>query len=165
MSGDSIQLADIAHWDLTKVVRPEFASSVYGILNDPDLYDHIQPFPGALEAVELLRRNGHRVVFASSCIRGSYDAKAECLVRHGFLPDTKFLKDFYGASDKSLIRADVLVDDGVHNLETFKRWKILVTRPHNAALTVKAPHWRVNNLMEAARKIQHLSRVVEYEHT
>lgn len=150
---DSITLPQITQWDMTQVVKPECGKRIYEYLNEPDLYRQIKPYPEALGAVEFLRRCGHRVVFATTCVRKSYDTKIEWLVENGFIADERVPKDVYPCGDKSLIMADVLVDDGVHNLETFPKWKVLVSRPHNLKADPKFPHWRVSDLMQAAQRI------------
>lgn len=40
-------------------------------------------------------------------------------------------KDVIIAHDKKLINGDVLIDDGVHNLENAKYKKLLFDQPHN----------------------------------
>ena len=120
---------DVTQWDMSGLV-PD-GENVYQYLQEPDLYDHVRPIPGALQAVLALRAAGHRVIFVTSCVKGQYDAKERWLVEHGFLDDAYSQPDFYPAKDKSLIHADVLIDDGAHNLATFKGHKILIDQPHN----------------------------------
>ena len=151
---DNLRFEDITSWEISSFVKPKAKKAVFDYLREPDLYKKVQPYPGAKKAVEFLRFFGHRVLFVTSCVRGGFDSKAEWLVEQGFLPDDqRSLKDFVPCSDKSLIRADVLVDDGVHNLETFPKWKVLVSRPHNLKADPKFPHWRVSDLMQAAQRI------------
>lgn len=154
MAGAHLTLADITAWDMKDVVPEEWVRRTYMILEDEDLYDGVKPFPGALEAINRLREQGHRVVFASSCVVGSYDAKVRWLIRNGFVPDSRTPKDVYLCGDKSLVNADILIDDGLHNLDTFPGWRILVTRPHNANAIPKWKHWRVSSLADAANRIE-----------
>lgn len=142
---------DITEWDMKCVSRDGY--DVYQHLRDPDLYDHVRPYRGALEAIEVLRDVGHRVVFVTSCSVGKYDAKERWLVRHGFLPDHYVQPDFYPANDKSLIRADVLIDDAPHNLETFPGERILIDQPHNRG-DFRFP--RARNLVDAVRLVGRL---------
>lgn len=123
LNEDHILPEDISTWDL-----PEW---MYDYM-DYELYDTwAMPIKGAREAINRLRKQGHRVVFVSSCYRGTADAKKEWLVRWGFLPDSPSLRDFIAASDKSLIGADVLVDDAPHNVVSFPRRAFLIDQPHN----------------------------------
>lgn len=151
---DSLTPDDLTSWGYSDHVKPVCGKKVYKYFSEPGIYDSILPYDGALAGVEFLRRNGHRVIFVTSCPRGSVDMKLEWLCRHEFLPShLRVQKDFYAASDKSLIAADVLVDDAPHNLKTFPKWKVLVSRPHNLKADPKFPHWRVSDLMQAAQRI------------
>jgi 5'-nucleotidase len=129
---DSLTLNDIQGWDLTHQTKA--GKFFYDYLTQDDLYDHIKPINGALWTVDAIRMAGHRVVFVTSCVRGTVDAKFDWLRRYGFLPhanDSLALKDFYPVRDKSLINAHVLFDDGLHNVEPFPGMGVLVEHPHN----------------------------------
>jgi 5'-nucleotidase len=129
--GDNLTVERLTQWDMSQLVHPHCGKAIFKYLSQTDLYDHIEPYPDALGAVEAMRLAGHRVIFVSSCVRGGYDMKAEWLVKHGFLPDQRILKDFYGASDKSLIQADVLIDDHIENVRNFRGAGLLINRPWN----------------------------------
>jgi 5'-nucleotidase len=149
---DALLPEDIDRWELKDCVKPEAKKAIYGYLREPDLYEHIKPIPGARQAVFRLRAMGHRVVFVTSCVRGTVDRKVEWLVRWGFLPQTHTQPDFYAASDKALIAADVLVDDHVVNVEAFPGPALLVTRPHNAQLPTT--RLRIRGLEELVEMVE-----------
>lgn len=147
-----VEREHVTEWDMSGHV-PE-GENAYSYLQDADLYDCVQPIPGALQAVEALRAAGHRVIFVTSCTQKQYDAKERWLVRHGFLPEAYTHKDLVLTSDKSLIRADVLIDDGPHNLEAFTGATaglgICIDKPHNREAW---NGWRAINLVDAVRLI------------
>ena len=130
---DWLEPKDITRWDFMQFVKSECGDRFYDYLTNPDLYDHIEPIPGALESIARLQAAGHRVVFVTSCVReGMYDQKYRWLQKHGLLGDRK---DYVGVHDKALVAADALIDDGVHNVFPWSmRWErpaVLFDKPHN----------------------------------
>lgn len=143
---DTLSVEDIDQWDVAQCVKPECGKKMFDILRDPDLYDYVKPIPGALEGVRTLRKSGCRVVFVTSCVVDTTDAKIWWLIRNGFLPNQKVPRDFIAAKDKSLVRGDLLIDDGPHNNPT-----ILYDQPHNRGVS-------------HPRRVHSWKEVVEYVH-
>jgi len=122
----------ITDWDLRQFVPKEDQSMIYSILHDEGLYDSIQPIEGARDAVWLLREQGFRVIFVTACVPGTTEAKRRWLNAWGFFAKGGLSdKDFCPVTDKSLIRADYLVDDRYENVRDFEGQGILVNRAHN----------------------------------
>ena len=98
----------------------------------PRIYDEdiIVPFDGAKITVDTLREQGHDILFVTACNHNEKmeRSKAEWLKRHGLL---YHMDEFHPRVDKSNAPADVLADDGFHNVETFKGKGILVDASHN----------------------------------
>jgi 5'(3')-deoxyribonucleotidase len=125
--GTSKSVGDFDHWD----APIKWWGEEYSKFLTPDIYeqDVVKPYDGALAAVEMIREMGHGVCFVTSCSPGSESAKFQWLVRHGFAKDSD---EFIPGRDKSHAPCHILVDDGYHNVSTFKGWAILLNRPHNA---------------------------------
>ena len=147
--GDDVWAEDVDRWEFNEVC-PKAGMKVYDILREPGFYSCVQPIPGALEDVQLARSLGMRVVYVSSCVVGTVDDKVKRLIELGFLPEGKTQRDFFAATDKSMVNADVLVDD---NLDNVKRWimdtgrrAFLREQPHNRGRWCVAP--RVNSIRE-----------------
>ena len=145
---DDLAPERVLSWDTHKYVKPECGERIYRYLDEPELYNAVLPVPGALEGVQLLRYYGHRVVFVTSAVPKQMGRKYWWLIAHHFLYGKDSREDYVEATDKSLIRADALVDDGPHNLENFQGTRVLFTRPHNHA--AKDYH-RVNSWKEVVR--------------
>lgn len=97
----------------------------------PHIYDldRIQPFPLAAAAVQQLREDGHSIRFVTSNPdKETARAKYHWLVRHGF---ANSMDEYLPMEDKSRSPVDVLVDDGLHNVTSFRGRAILVSRWHN----------------------------------
>lgn len=161
-TGDNLLPDDLDQWEISKTVAERAAVkrvneirnrigagpyNIFEILQESDLYDHILPIPGARGAVKEMRDRGHRVVFITSCVVGSMDQKVRWLQRYGFLDaGHRSPADLVIAADKSLINADVLIDDHVKNVESFPRKAILIDRPHNH--TIPCRRLRLDSLSQ-----------------
>lgn len=131
---DTLTVERIHQWDMIPAVKPECGKQIYKYLNQPDLYANVPVIAGAHDGVNDLRDRGWRVVFVTSCTKGMADQKWEWLERHGFLAVTKgHSPDLIIAHDKSLIRADALLDDYDGNLHGWMRRGILLDAPYNRA--------------------------------
>ena len=122
--GDNLTVDQITGWEMTRYVKPECGSKIYGYLT-PELYDDTPVIPGAVSAVEMARRYG-RVIFVTSA-QHTPGRKFFWLNQHGFYVN---IKDYVECMDKGLIRADVLVDDYEVNLVEFPKG-ILFDQPWN----------------------------------
>ena len=144
---DHLTPADIQHWDIARNVKPDCGVKIYGYLQDVDLYEHIQPVPGALDGIRRIRELGHTVIFATDCTYGMTDQKARWFERHGFsLPreDGRGLpKDFVAINGKFHLDADLLIDDGAHHIRPWvegkRRRAILFEYPYNQHLLDEVP--------------------------
>lgn len=139
---DSVTPHDITRWATHEFVKPECGDKIYNYLWLDELYDNVKPIAGSQEGVAQLRAMGHRVVFLTS---GIQPAKIRWLHRHGFLTAEMWQqeKDVIIAHDKSLIRGDVLIDDGPHNFEGFNGIRILFNQPWNQGARIpRVRGWR-----------------------
>lgn len=130
---DKLSPKDLMQWDLTRAVKQECGDKIFDYLLQPDLYECVKPIKDAHAGINELREAGYRVVFVTSCVPGTEEAKINWLISNDFMPANKFrnYRDFVSANDKSLVIADVLIDDRSRNLETFKGAAICFDQPHN----------------------------------
>ena len=129
---DSLTHFQITKWAIHEFTKPECGTKIYDYLKDRTLYDDIEPYPGALEAVNYFKSHGHRVIFVTSTPPEGAGCKLFWLRKHGFLPEGNTAPDYYECHDKSLIRADLLIDDGFHNISGFPGRTILFDQPWNS---------------------------------
>jgi 5'(3')-deoxyribonucleotidase len=130
---DNLTPDDLKEWEMTKFVKPTCGAKIYDYLDSPDLYDRVLPVPGSQMGVRLFRNWGHRVVFASAGV-GAASNKLHWLQEWGFYPG-KHAQDFVSIYDKSLLRADFLIDDRDQNIVDFGDLRsILIDAPHNRTL-------------------------------
>jgi 5'-nucleotidase len=125
---DNLQVDTVTEWGVHKFVKPECGTKIYEYLDDPTLYDDVLPYCGALETITALKNFGHRVIYATASPAKSYGRKFDWLKQYGFITDQK---DYIETRDKSLVRADILIDDYQGNLDVFVGRKILFGQPWN----------------------------------
>jgi 5'-nucleotidase len=143
---DTLIPEDITGWDIS--AHTKCPDKFHQYLYAPNLYKHVTPLLGTRPTVDAIRAAGHRVVFATSCTQGSEADKLAWLRRWGFAPHATLkdaMRDFYPCSDKSVIRADALFDDGVHNVEAFPSHAFLVDHPHNRRTPCTRPRIRFSD--------------------
>lgn len=150
---DALKPEDIKAWAIDKFVKPECGKKIFRYLDDGSIYKDVRPIDGALEGIKYLRDLGHRVVFASSGIRQA-SAKYSWLVEHEFLEPSYKHEDYIGGYDKSLLRGDILIDDGPHNIESFSGVGILMRRPHNEHFSWSPSVLNWDTAVEVVRCIQ-----------
>lgn len=126
---DDLDVGQLVEWDIHVFVKPECGLDIYRYIRDPALYDHVHPVDGALDGIGRLRSMGHRIVFATAAEIETSGRKFEWLLDHGFGPDQA---DYIEAADKSLIRADLMIDDRYRNVVGFVGPGILFDRPWNS---------------------------------
>lgn len=125
----STNLSDITDWDISKAFPTLTKEQVYAPLFEDSFWDWVKPMKGASEALQKLIADGHTVLIVTTSNYQTLAAKMERVLFRYF----PFLTwdDVIITAHKQLIKGDVLVDDGIHNLEGGDYFKILMTAPHN----------------------------------
>jgi 5'(3')-deoxyribonucleotidase len=108
-------------WDIKDQIPECYHGTLLELLETHEIYEDVQPVQDSLQAVQLLRTLGCRVVFATSVVVGHAGAKLRWLVKHGFLETERHCYDYVETSDKALIRGDLLIDDRPKNCQKFLR--------------------------------------------
>lgn len=166
--GDTLASWDIKEWSIHNFVKPECGKNVYKYLNDPDLYDNVEPVPNARYAVGWMRDLGFRVVFVTA---GIFPAKINWLDKHGFLVHPRYPydprpendMDVVFAADKSLIKGDVEIDDYWENFSSGKV-HILMDQPWNRdyiGYAVREHNWI--DILNRLAKVKHDEEESVYE--
>lgn len=142
---DSLTPEQLKDWGIVEFVKPECGAKIFYYLDNPSFYDRVEAIEGAREYINALRMDGHRIIFVTSSPPSTYGRKFQWLVDKGFIEhDVDGLESYFEARDKSMIRADILLDDGYHNVETFPGVGELFNQPWN--LKYDHPHrvesWR-----------------------
>lgn len=133
--GDDLKAEDVVSWEVHKFAKS--GKAIYNILKEPEFFRHLPAIPGALLATQKLQHDGHRIVIVTSAPRFSHSDKA-WWVDHN-MPWVDHDDVFLGHS-KDLVFADVMIDDGPHNIKAYReRWGFYpllcaISHPYNQDL-------------------------------
>ena len=134
--GRSVAYEDIRSWDVSAAYPGLTWEEVYAIPMRPGFWKTVKPIPGAAEGLQRLIAAGHKVYIVTATPFASVPEKMDELLFRYF----PFLswENVIITGNKQMIRGDVLIDDGVHNLEGGDYRKILMTAPHNREYDAEA---------------------------
>ena len=153
--GRHVEYEDITNWDVSAAYEGLSHEQVYDVILEDDFWQEVEPMPGAAEVLERLIQEGHEIFIVTVTPYESLAGKMKYLLFRCF----PFLRwdQVIITSRKQLLKADILVDDGIHNLEGGEYRKILVDAPYNRYYDAEANGMiRVHNWTEieaAIRKI------------
>jgi 5'-nucleotidase len=142
---ESISPLDLHGKPIWSVVSSDRQAQLRAFLDEEDFFAVLDVLPGAQEVLEeLSTRFEVFIATQAMAVPNSLGPKFRWLQRHfPFLPPTHYV--FLG--DKSILRADYLIDDLPKNLLRFQGTGLLFSAPHNMTET-RFP--RVNNWAEVA---------------
>lgn len=127
--GCSTTVEDVTDWDVTKAFPGLTHEQVYGVIAEPDFWKRVKPVPGAAEVIKRFIDAGHKVLVATASDFNQVQSKMENVLFKYFPFFTP--ADVIITKEKQLIKADILIDDGFHNLLGGDYYKILVDAPYN----------------------------------
>lgn len=148
---------DFREWDMTKVFTTLTPEQIYTTEYEHDLYKRLTPYEGAPETLKRLIDEGHTVLIVTHTPYQAIEPKMEYVIKKYF----PFLtwRDFILTAHKQMIRGDVLIDDGVHNLLGGDYAKILYTQPYNEDFDAEGNGMvRVHNWKEVYEAIRNLMK-------
>lgn len=127
---------DITDWDITKFFPTLKPEKIFRPLSSEYFWSTVKPKDGAVEHVKKLLDDGFNVYLCTTTSYINIAPKFEHVIKRYFpyIPWKKVVV----TSNKQMIKADFLVDDGIHNLEGGNYTKILVSMPHNKSYDAEA---------------------------
>jgi len=153
----NVDYEDILSWDIDDAYPGLTKEQVFSVPFEPGFWKTVEPIPGAAEALQRLIANGHEVFIVTASYPESVPEKMNDLLFRYF----PFLswRNVIITAHKQMIRGDVLIDDGIHNLEGGDYTKILMTAPHNKSYDAEANGMiRVHNWAEIENVIANLEQ-------
>lgn len=127
---DCLTKDHIKSWNMGEHVK--CGKAIYDYLADESLYDCATVIDGAVETTKHWIDEGHDVIVITR-VHYPYAAAAKLKWLQTHFPHLTNIV-IVTSDIKYLVNADVLIDDGSHNLELFKGLRILMTRPWNKSL-------------------------------
>ena len=134
--GTDVTYDDLRDWDLTTAFPTLTREQVYGTELNETLYDRVKPIDGAQTVLKRLIDAGHEVYVVTNTPFAALKCKMEkVFLRYfPFIPPDHYIF----TAHKQLIRGDVLIDDGVHNLVGGSYRKLLFSAPNNRDFDAEA---------------------------
>jgi len=146
--GTAVSHEDVREWDMTKAFPMLTPEQVLSTERDKELYTNLKPIPGAPEALQKLLNDGHELYVVTNTHYKIATEKLEGTLFQ-YYPFLTW-KHYIFTHRKQMIKGDVLVDDGVHNLVGGDYEKILFSAPYNRDFDAEASGMtRVENWEEA----------------
>lgn len=123
---DDVELGDVTEWDFQPgLIKPEAlrGEGIHKYLRQAGFFRDLQFNPGALEGLRELHDTGRYDIVVCTATRAEEGAKDKL---HVFNEHLKFLGGrnlFLGHKKEWLQAADVIVDDGPHNIRNFRQMR------------------------------------------
>ena len=155
--GRKVTLDDITDWNVAKPYTGLTRKQIYDVTFERGFWETVEPMPGAAEALKHFMDEGHEVYIVTATEPEHVEEKMNGLLFRYF----PFLSwdQVIITSRKQMIRGDVLIDDGIHNLEGGSYMKIMFTAPHNRDYDAEGNGMiRVHTWPEVVRIIDNESR-------
>ena len=129
MYGYDVTPEDSVVWDVSAAFPGLTREQVYDVPRHDDFWKEVEPVPGAVEVMKKWVDAGHDVYVVTASQYESIPGK----MRDHLFKWFPFITwdHVIITSHKQMLKADVLIDDGVHNLEGGDYEKILVDAPYN----------------------------------
>lgn len=154
--GTCVQVNDITDWEIQQFFPSLTLEEVYSPLFAPGFWETLQPTQNAGEFISKLKEDGHTVKVVTASFFENVPAK---MLRLFSLFPMFSQEDIIITTDKQIIKGDVLLDDGVHNLIGGDYVKLLYDLPHNQRCDCDALGiHRVSTLKQAYQLIRQLAK-------
>lgn len=153
----SVQPSDIVQWEIGLFFPKLTKEQIFEPLHCDDFWKTVKPKPYAIECLKQLIDDGHEIyiVTASSYQSIKYKIENVLLVYFPFID----WKHVIITHNKQMIKGDILIDDGPHNLIGGDFKKILMSRPHNMNFpNVEFGLVRVESWLEIYKLISQLAK-------
>lgn len=134
--GLDVKPEDITEWDICKFYPGISTKAVFQPLNWACFWDKVRPKEGAIENIQRLINDGHEVYVVTNSNPMTIHIKLERMFKkyYSFIP----VGNIIIATNKQMVKGDVLIDDAPHNLIGGEYKKILFDMPHNAYVNCEA---------------------------
>ena len=151
-----VTIDTIRTWNVAAAYPGISRKDVYAVPDEPGFWKTVKPVEGSAEVLKHFKEEGHELYIVTATRYESIFEKMDDLLFRYF----PFISwdQVIVTSKKQMIRGDVLIDDGIHNLEGGDYVKVLMTMPHNEDYDAEANGMiRVHDWKEAEAVIDRLA--------
>lgn len=132
--GTSVAFEDVNDWDMTLAFPTLTKQQLFGVLTEDELWSSLEPMPGSQRILQKWYDQGHKLYMVTAFDYRTCKVKVEKILGMFSFLDWEHI---IFATNKQMVRGDILIDDSVHNLIGGDYYKILFNRPHNRNLDVE----------------------------
>ena len=152
----NVFIDDVRDWRLTKAFPSLTEEEIFAPTHTEDFWNTVQPKDEAVKYTKMLIDEGYNVYICTASNYNTIKPKFDLVIKRYF-PFITWDKMII-TSHKSMVKGDILVDDGVHNLRGTNFKKILVSAPHNLSYDAEADGMvRTENWEEIYKAIHRFS--------
>lgn len=113
---DTLKREALTTFDIHDFVKPECGHAIYSFFDEVS-YETFEPVKGAIEGLTRLHADGHDIAVCTAIAGPSADTKISWLLSR--LPWLQ-KKGIFTGHQKHWIKADVFIDDAMHNLKAYR---------------------------------------------
>ncbi len=106
-------MSELTSYDFYKCLPKNDVKTLLELFKDKELWDSLTPIKDSQWGIQTLLNLGHRVVFATATHEYNFAWKCEWMAKYFPIVSTN---DIVRIKDKSLIRADIMIDDCLEHL-------------------------------------------------
>lgn len=134
--GTDVKHRDITSWQMSDFFPELTAEQVYAPLYKEEFWKTLRPLNDSVKVLNRLVKAGHEVYIVTASDYRTIKMKME----HVLFKYFPFLSwdNVVVTNNKQIVQGDVLIDDGVHNLENSNCVRFLMDAPHNREYDEKA---------------------------
>lgn len=111
--GTHRDVSELTNYDFFKCLSKNDAKTLLELFKEKELWDSLTPINDAVWGIQTLLNLGHKVIFATATHECNFAWKCEWMAKYFPMVNTD---DIIRIKDKSLIRADVMIDDCMEQL-------------------------------------------------
>ncbi len=127
--GTNVSENDIAGWKISDYFPTLTKDQVFRPLHTDSFWREVEPMVDAPKYIKKLMDEGFEVYICTASFFDTIKSKFEHILGRYF-PFVSW-NQVIVTKNKHLIAGDILIDDGIHNLEGGRYKKILMSAPHN----------------------------------
>lgn len=108
-----ISLSDLTAYNFSDCLSQSDTDALMELFKEKELWDSLEPLPDSQWGIATLINMGHRVIFATATHECNFEWKCRWMLKNFPMINSA---DIIRVKDKSLIKADVIVDDCMEQL-------------------------------------------------
>lgn len=127
-SNKNIQISDITSYNFYDCLSKEDADGIVSLFKEKSLWNSLKPLEGSQNGLKQLIKKGHQIYLATATDPINFEWKISWLKQYfPFVPADNVIR----IMNKSLLKADVIIDDCLDNLISSFAERVVLDHPWN----------------------------------